>query len=174
MFGAGHIARGNQHQHFVFRVSQRNERDWGRLEYWVNDSRRCSSGDHGYDHDRNHNGSRDDHYDGDRNRRNPPNRFQATSITEVVFSDDPDFSPRRRPGGKPPTVDSVTFKGTGRWNGRAGYTFEAEATDQGEPGRGRDTFALTVRDAKGAVVTTVTGTLSAGNIQSTRLLRGGR
>ena len=52
-----------------------------------------------------------------------------------------------------------------------GYSFEVLATDQGEPGRHRDTFSLIVRDPSGNVVGNVNGTLDGGNIQSTRLAR---
>jgi hypothetical protein len=50
-------------------------------------------------------------------------------------------------------------------DGAPGYTFEARATDRGEPGR-NDTFALIVRDAAGVEVVSVSGTLAAGNIQA--------
>ena len=61
--------------------------------------------------------------------------------------------------------------GTGRWNGRDGYTFEAQASDQSELGRGRDTFSLVIRDAQGMSVANVSGALTGGNIQSTRVRR---
>ena len=88
--------------------------------------------------------------------------------------------PRSRPGRfgllsfffPPPRVDSVTFTGTGKWNGKAGYTFTVTATDKGEPGRRRDTFSLIVKDATGKVVTSVDDVIDGGNIQSTRLLFG--
>ena len=56
------------------------------------------------------------------------------------------------PGSRPasPGTDTVTFSGRGLWNGRAGYTFQAQATDAGEPGPGRDLFAITIRDARAA------------------------
>ena len=72
----------------------------------------------------------------------------------------------------PPRVDWVIFTGTGKWNGKAGYTFKVIATDKGEPGRRRDTFSLIVKDATGEVVTSVDDVLDGGNIQSTRLLFG--
>jgi hypothetical protein len=87
----------------------------------------------------------------------------------VVFSDDPAFQPGRGPR---PTVDTVRFSGAGKWNGRAGYTFEVLAADRGEPGRRRDTFSLIVTDAAGKVVVNVSGSLDGGNIQSTRLSLG--
>lgn len=86
----------------------------------------------------------------------------------VVFSDDSSLAPAARPM---PTTDTVRIYGTGKWNGLPGYTFEASATDQGEPGRGRDTFSLTVRDPGGSVVANVSGILAAGNVQSMRIRR---
>jgi hypothetical protein len=59
----------------------------------------------------------------------------------------------------------------GKWNGRAGCTFEVLA-DRGEPGRHRDTFSLIVKDTAGKVVVNVSGSLDGGNVQSTRLRRG--
>ena len=65
-----------------------------------------------------------------RNRRE--DTFVTKSTTAVTFSDDPTF----RPGLSPkPQVDTVAFSGTGEWNGRSGYRYEAFATDQGEPVR---------------------------------------
>ena len=58
------------------------------------------------------------------------------------------------------------FSGAGSWNGKSGYTFEARAGDRGEPGRGRDTFALVIKDSRGAVVLNVSGTLDDGNIEA--------
>ena len=125
--------------------------------------------DHDFDHDRSFFGSRDSDYG--HSHGNPPSRFRATSITEVTFSDDPGFRPSRGSSGNRPTVGSVTFKGTGLWDEKPGYTFEAQATDRGEPGRGRDTFSLVVQDAKGVVVVNAGGTLTGGNIQSNRVRR---
>ncbi len=87
-------------------------------------------------------------------------KFESTAVTSVAFSNAPSFVP----GGRA-TLDTVVFSGTGRWNGRAGYTFEVRATDQGEPGRS-DTFSIVIRDASGAVVTSAGGTLRSGNNQA--------
>ena len=62
----------------------------------------------------------------------------------------------------------MTFAGVGYWNGRAGHRFVITASDRGEPGRGHDTFSLTVYAPGGAVVEQVGGTLRDGNIQSLR------
>ena len=93
-------------------------------------------------------------------------RFESTSIGSIVFWDDPAFKAGR---GQRPIVDSAIFSGTGKWNGAPGFTFEARAADEGEPGRGHDTLAITIRDARGTVAATVTGALTGGNIQSSRL-----
>jgi hypothetical protein len=79
--------------------------------------------------------------------------FETTSVGPIAFWDNPAFKPGN---GKKPSVDSAVFSGEGLWNRVAGYSFEARASDEGEPGRGRDTFAITIRDGRG-------------NIQSRRL-----
>ena len=92
-------------------------------------------------------------------------RFESTLITSVSFFDVPGASP-----GKPPAsgIDTVLVTGGGVWNGRGGYTFEAVARDAGEPGRGADAFAVTVRDGAGRIVAAIDGTITAGNIASLR------
>ncbi len=169
LWGAGFIGRGREHQHFVFRVSQRQGTDYGRLEFWSNDSSRCWMPDHDFDRDRGASGTHDNDYR--QNHGGPPNRFRATSMKQVTFSDDPGFRPGRGSNALKPTVDSVTLTGTGVWNEKPGYTFEAAATDQGEPGRGRDTFSIVIRDPTGATVASADGTLTGGNIQSSRVRR---
>ena len=84
-------------------------------------------------------------------QRGGGNRFRATVINSVTFA---------------AGMDNVTIVGTGTWNNVTGYTFEARATDRGEPGR-NDQFAIVVKDAGGAVIASVNGTLDGGNIQST-------
>lgn len=99
------------------------------------------------------------------------NVFEAASITSVQFSDDSAFVSGTRP--KSPSVDSVTFRGTGVFNDQPGYSFEVSATDRGEPGAGLDTFVLVVRDGNGTVVFTsgdgAAQPIAGGNIQSKRL-----
>jgi hypothetical protein len=68
-------------------------------------------------------------------------------------------------------VDTVEFVGAGQWNGAPGYTFEVRASDAGEPGPNRDTFAITIKDPKGVIVITASGALAGGNIQSQRVRR---
>lgn len=66
-------------------------------------------------------------------------------------------------------MDTVRFTGMGRWNGAPGYAFTATATDAGEPGARRDSFAITITAPNGTVVANVSGTLTQGNNQSTRV-----
>jgi hypothetical protein len=68
-------------------------------------------------------------------------------------------------------MDTVVFKGMGRWNGADGYVFTATATDAGEPGAGRDSFAITIMAPNGSVVATASGLISRGNNQSSRVKR---
>ncbi len=122
MHGAGYIANGRTHHHFVFRVAQSNDRDYGRLEYWVSESRFCSQrDDHAYEHDRGRDGREDREYG--RGHGKASGQFQMTAITSVVFSNDPAFEPNRGVRSRLPNIDSVSFSGTGRWNGKAGYSF---------------------------------------------------
>jgi hypothetical protein len=65
-------------------------------------------------------------------------------------------------------MDTVEFSGTGSWKGQPGYTFEARSSDAGEPGRGRDSFAVTIKDPQGTTVASASGLLARGNIQSAR------
>jgi len=98
-----------------------------------------------------------------RQGRDVRNRFDSTGVTSIMFADHPAFNP-----GKKPTsgIDSVIFNGPGRWNGAAGYSYEVACTDMGEPGRGNDTFSVTIRAPGGAVMASAAGTLTKGNIQS--------
>jgi len=76
-----------------------------------------------------------------------PNTLVATSLDGVVFAG-----------------TAVQFSGTGWWNGRPGFTFVAESSDNGQPGVGLDTFSVTVRDPNGLEVLHAGGALSAGNV----------
>ena len=169
MFGMGHLDVGGVHHHFAFRVSQLANADSGRLEYWVNDPKRSSGRDDDDGYGADDDGDHDACYG--RDHRKAVSVFQATAIASVTFLDDPAFQPGTKTGKRQPTVDTVTIAGTGKWNGKSGYTFIARATDEGEPGRHRDTFSIVVSDARGTVVASVAGDLDGGNIQSTRLLK---
>ena len=126
--------------HFVLDVIQTSAGgSHGRFSFWTND--------------------KDDH-------PRLTNVFDATSIDAIAFSDDPGFTLGHKPL---PAIDTVTFSGSGEFNDTPGYTFTVTATDQGEPGTGRDTFALTVYDSNGTSVYSASGTLAGGNIQSVRL-----
>jgi len=103
-----------------------------------------------------------------RHGRDQIDRFVGRTVTSITFSDAPGTSPGRRP---PSGIDTVVFTGTGDWNGVAGHTYEVMASDQGEPGRGRDGCAITIRAPGGAVVASFNGTLSGGNIESRRSRR---
>jgi len=153
MHGEGRIdAAGTRHQ-FEFRVEKRaNGRVEGSLRFRQREHRPDGDGD-------------DDDDRGDARGRPLRNRFVATTISFVAFSDDPTIRPSRK---LQPTVDTVVFGGTGRWNGAAGHTFVASAVDAGEHGRGRDTFSITIRSPEGAIVATVSGTLSGGDIEASR------
>lgn len=106
----------------------------------------------------------------DRDDRPRGNRLQSTTITSVVFSNDRAVAP-----GRHGDIDTVVIRGAATWNGARGFTFEATAVDRGEPGRNRDTFAITVFNAAGQVVYSTNGTLAGGNVQSDRAAgRGGR
>jgi hypothetical protein len=163
MFGIGFIAAGTQHHHLLFHVMQRDGIDSGRLEYWFKDSRLCGDDDDFSVAD----GSLDSLYG---HEHAAPKRFQATTITEVVLTDDPAFRPGWALGGEP-NGDTVRVRGTGTWNGEAGYTFEMITSDRGEPGRNRDRFSLVIKNASGQTVASVNATLGAGNVQAANVLR---
>jgi uncharacterized repeat protein (TIGR03803 family) len=137
MSGEGAIAGGGARHRFEFEVAELlSGSERGRLRYSV--------------------------AHGTAERDRATGRFEATTIAAVKFWDDAAI-PRRH---KAPAADSVVFSGHGTWNGADGYSFEVRATDTGEPGRGRDTFAITIRDANGVVVSTAAGTLIEGNIEA--------
>src|SRR5204862_986982 len=52
------------------------------------------------------------------------------------------------------------IEGTCEINGQGGFTYSADVADNGEPGRGSDTFSLSLSNGYSA-----SGTLSGGNIQ---------
>jgi hypothetical protein len=78
-----------------------------------------------------------------------PDRFVSGSVSDVVVGADGVFS----------------FTSTGSWNGQSGYRVEITAADRGEPGRGTDTFRVTVHAPNGGVVKAVSGVLENGNLQ---------
>jgi len=81
----------------------------------------------------------------------------------VVFRDDDDYQP-----GGGAKVDWVQVTGYGEWDGKAGFTFDMRAIDDGEPGRGHDRFKIEIRDAQGKRVAYVNEEIDSGNIQSSK------
>ena len=76
-------------------------------------------------------------------------KFKGTTVTALSVS------------GK-----TATWSGTGRWNGKNGYSFSAEATDHGKKGKKgkKDKLVIKVKDAKGKVVLTLGGQITKGQI----------
>jgi len=162
MHGEGFIVAGGARNHFTFDVRERvgpGERGFVTLRI-----------------DRARPGADDDDDSDDDNRRNGrggeprDDRFVSHVVTSVTFSDNPGFAPGRGRDG--PQVDTVSFTGVGMWNG-VSATFEAIASDMGEPGRARDTFSITIH-VGGKKVAGVQGSLDSGNVQSNRLPGGSR
>lgn len=148
MHGEGELSAGDRDFRLTFHVAERElGRESGRVKLSIAGPKSAKS-------------------------RHARDEFESTAIDAIAFWNDPGVAPGRwkRPRA---LADSVLFTGRGRWNGKAGYTFEASATDHGEPGRGRDIFAITVRNAAGVIVATATGTLDKGNIQADWLGREG-
>jgi hypothetical protein len=149
MHGEGWLDRGGLREQYEFDV---RERATGaeRGSVWFNIRALRSDDDRA---DRDNGSSRAD-------------RFESTLLTDVVFYDLAGVTP----GGRA-TMDTVRFTGIGRWNGAQGYAFTATATDAGESGAGRDSFAITIIAPNGTVVATVSGSITHGNNQSNRLNR---
>jgi hypothetical protein len=63
-------------------------------------------------------------------------------------------------------LDAVTrrIEGTAKVNGKAGFTYRVDVTDNGEPGK-KDRFAISIWNASGALIYRASGTLGGGNIQ---------
>ncbi len=63
-------------------------------------------------------------------------------------------------------LDAVTrhIEGTAKVNGVAGFTYQVEVSDNGEPGR-HDTFAIRLYNANGDQIYAASGKLAGGNIQ---------
>ena len=80
----------------------------------------------------------------------PGKRFIATSAS-ALFLD----------------TSNVRLSGTGTWNGVGGYTFEATASERGEPGKNNDRFSFVIGSG-GNIIATADATLAGGNIQSKR------
>lgn len=63
-------------------------------------------------------------------------------------------------------LDAVTRRiaGTAKMNGLAGFTYQVDVSDNGEPGR-NDVFAIRLWNGSGTLVYSASGTLQGGNIQ---------
>ena len=150
MRGEGTVKNGDDRYKFNFDVRERVSGERGKFSLEVNYAKRTVLDSRGRP-------KQVDVEDG---------KFRSTSVTFVAFSDDPTVRPGRS---NRPQVDSVLFTGAGQWNGRAGYTYEVRAVDQGEPGRHRESVSITIRDASGAIVAQASGDLVSGNVQSSRI-----
>ena len=60
---------------------------------------------------------------------------------------------------------NATFTGTAKVNGASGYTFTVSVEDNGEPGKGVDKFAISIRDSDEGITYSADATLKGGNIQ---------
>lgn len=89
------------------------------------------------------------------------NKFHLESLTSVLCTYDPAFSP------EPPVAGFNTYhgSGTGKYNGTAGYTAEWLFTDAGEPGLD-DTARIVIKDPLNAVILNVSGPVTKGNQQA--------
>ncbi|MEO8627719.1 MAG: hypothetical protein ABI612_06400, partial [Betaproteobacteria bacterium] len=102
-------------------------------------------------------------FDKNDSKQDQTSKFRSTGTMAVTFRDDNDY----QPGGSA-KVDWVQVYGKGELDGKAGYTFEMRAVDDGEPGHGRDRFHIIVRDAQGKIVVSVSEEIDSGNIQSSK------
>jgi hypothetical protein len=156
MFGAGLILKANTRHRFSFRVAQAGHRDSGRFEYWIDAGSLCSSPD---DPRQRQHADRNHECDHGRTHHDPPDHFEATSISNIVFSDGSDLT---IDGGMKNAVMSVSFSGSGTWNGRPGHTFKVSAID----GRKSDLFSVVIKNPRGQVVAHVAGTVDGGAIHA--------
>ncbi len=88
-----------------------------------------------------------------RHTRRHNDRFVSRSVDSVVFEGH----------------SSVVFKGTGRWNGREGYSYEVSAVEKRGRSRRYDVVGITIKSSTGVIVAQVNGTLGGGNVQFVRL-----
>ncbi|HVC20446.1 MAG TPA: HYR domain-containing protein, partial [Vicinamibacterales bacterium] len=159
MDGQGAILQNGARHRFEFRVADDGDAgrdDGGRLRIWTGEAR---GGDHDVDRDRDHRGRGDD---GHGNADDVALGFSSTKVTSVGFWSDAATGGSRR--GRQ-VANQVVFSGTGRWNGMAGYTFTARASDADRRGAA-DAFQVTVYDPSGAVVLTLNGPVREGEIEA--------
>jgi hypothetical protein len=87
-------------------------------------------------------------------------KFHLTSMLSAACSDDPSISEGQPVAG----FDTYRGSGIGKYNGISGATAGWVATDAGEPGK-NDTLQITIKDAAGNTVLTVSGRIR-GNEQA--------
>jgi len=64
------------------------------------------------------------------------------------------------------TENQAVFTGAGRLNGEEGYSYRVEVVDNGNPGRGNDTFSIEItEEGSDSAMYDVSGTLAGGNIK---------
>ena len=89
------------------------------------------------------------------------NNFHLTALTSAFCFVDPTIN-----SGHPPAAfNTYDGTGTGTLNGTAGATAVWTFTDAGEPGT-NDMATITIKDANGVIVLTVSGLLNNGNQQA--------
>ena len=89
------------------------------------------------------------------------NNFHLDVLTSAVCTDNPAINPSQPDAG----FDTFVGTGTGTLNGVSGATISFTFTDAGEPGK-VDIATMTIKDASGATVLTVSGNLNSGNQQA--------
>jgi hypothetical protein len=91
------------------------------------------------------------------------NSFDLDTISQMICWDDSRYSE----GSPNAPIDSLWATGTGTLKNGQPATIEFMLTDQGEPGRDRDTLSFVIKDANGNVVLSSTGKLTGGgNVQA--------
>ncbi len=90
------------------------------------------------------------------------NKFHLESLTSATCSNDPGIDPGQPAAG----FDTYKGKGTGRYNGVSGATAEWTFTDAGEPGKGKDSAKILIKDKDGNVKLNAEGVLNGGNHQA--------
>jgi len=62
--------------------------------------------------------------------------------------------------------NQAVFTGAGQLNGEEGYSYRVEVEDDGNPGRGNDTFSIEITEVgSDSAMYDVSGTLAGGNIK---------
>jgi hypothetical protein len=100
---------------------------------------------------------------------NTGDNFHSNDLHVVDCIDTGTTGPQQPGGKKGFTIDKLVFRGTGRFNGVDGYTFEGFFVDGGEPadknGNDPDYFEVVVKDPSGSVVLQTSLALDGGNVQ---------